>query len=133
MEKEDIHPAILLGHIIRGVKKKQQNKLELERKRRENAIANAKENAVINAEQTQTQTQRKRNYKRPAHYADGWYGTIWCAKMTRVKVPRLGKSRLSERRGLVCSGRAHSLGQGTSSTFVSFLANLKLEKSIMLK
>lgn len=115
------------------MKKKQQNKLELERKRRENAIANAKENAVINAEQTQTQTQRKRNYKRPAHYADGWYGTIWCAKMTRVKVPRLGKSRLSERRGLVCSGRAHSLGQGTSSTFVSFLANLKLEKSIMLK
>ncbi|TLD04800.1 uncharacterized protein PgNI_09411, partial [Pyricularia grisea] len=31
--------------------------------------------------------QRKRN--RPAHYADGWYGTIWCAKSTRVKVPRL--------------------------------------------
>ncbi|EHA53060.1 hypothetical protein MGG_15141 [Pyricularia oryzae 70-15] len=40
--------------------------------------------AVQNADGT-----RKRNYKRPAHYADGWYGTIWCAKMTRVKVPRL--------------------------------------------
>ncbi|TLD31007.1 hypothetical protein PspLS_02012, partial [Pyricularia sp. CBS 133598] len=34
--------------------------------RRGNATANAKENATINAEQTQTQTQRKRDY-RPAH------------------------------------------------------------------
>ncbi|TLS31600.1 hypothetical protein PpBr36_03686, partial [Pyricularia pennisetigena] len=33
-------------------------------------------------------TQKKRS-SRPAHYADGWHGTIWCANNTRVKVPRL--------------------------------------------
>ncbi|KAI6626470.1 hypothetical protein MCOR08_007186 [Pyricularia oryzae] len=64
--------------------------------------------AVQNADGT-----RKRNYKRPAHYADGWYGTIWCAKMTRVKVPRLAQHVRVETQRSSRLAAVHSQAQRT--------------------